>query len=173
MAQSQENGQAWLSPYNPHSEDKVSSPQRRVFWVSASQLSCAPAAHGACSSSYRSPMGSQCSGPVGLRSELSWLVLEETFCRRGELGLEDRQRQGDRKTEAERHIPPFLEAAGFPHIILPRTHGSPCCNARVHLLSLPLPSPRQLGQCWGRGTILALHPLETSPVGLQDALGGC
>lgn len=31
LAQSQENGQAWVSPYNPHSEDKASSPQRREF----------------------------------------------------------------------------------------------------------------------------------------------
>lgn len=31
LAQTQDNGQAWLSPHNPHSEDKASSPQRRGF----------------------------------------------------------------------------------------------------------------------------------------------
>lgn len=120
-----------------HSEDEAPPPQKRVSQIIVSRDVCllgtehtpAPAGHEWAAGAFQ---------PMGLRYELSWLALGEVLGCRNELDMEKIQTEAERQRERirercrdkqrQRHREaslPFLEAAQFSHVILPRTHGIP------------------------------------------------
>lgn len=82
---------------------------------------------------------------MGLRSELSWLVLGEVFSSRAELGIGDRQRQRHREREKQRHRETCSDKQRQKHRGLSTFPGSSSVLPQHPVKNPRLPHPVMLG----------------------------